>query len=240
VWLWLRLWSGVSLRAAGLRLRMRMRVEGSILHSQPESAEPERPDRAEQDPGNTDVLRVLLENHARFLDFVERRVGSRDVAEDILQEAFVRSLDRAASLRRAESITAWFYRVLRNAITDHFRRQDTRRRAFERMAAESDEPVPSMDEELNAVVCACVLALLDTLKPDYAEALRRVDLEDMTVRAYGEKVGISPSNAGVRLHRAREALRRQMARSCGTCLTHGCLDCRCGTPAGPSSLGNQA
>jgi RNA polymerase sigma factor (sigma-70 family) len=192
---------------------------------------PESSSDAARDPQDPAVLRVLLDSHARFLAFVEHRVGSREVAEDILQEAFVRTLDGAASLRRADSATAWFYRVLRNAITDHFRRQDTRRRAFDRFVTEAAEPVPSLDEELDAVVCACVLALLDTLKPEYAEALRRVDLEGMSVRGYGDQAGITAGNAGVRLHRAREALRRQLARSCGTCLTHGCFDCACGSPS---------
>lgn len=181
---------------------------------------------AELDPGNSEVLRVLLVSHDRFLDFVQRRVGSREVAEDILQEAFVRSLHRAGTIHHTGSILAWFYRVLRNAIIDHYRRQDTQRRALDRITAESDEASP-VDEELEAAVCACVLPLLDTLKPAYAEALRRVDIEGMSVRGYGEKAGISASNAGVRLHRARQALHRQLARSCGTCLTHGCLDCRC-------------
>jgi RNA polymerase sigma factor (sigma-70 family) len=183
---------------------------------------------AERDPADPEVLRILLDSHARFLGFVERRVGSREEAEDILQEAFVRSLDRATSLRSTDSATAWFYRVLRNAIADHFRRQDTQQRAFDRIAAEASEASPSVDEELDAVVCACILALLDTLKPEYAAALRQVDLEGMSVRGYGDAAGITAGNAGVRLHRAREALRRQLARSCGTCLSHGCLDCRCG------------
>jgi RNA polymerase sigma factor (sigma-70 family) len=181
---------------------------------------------AELDPGNKEVLRVLLESHDRFLGFVQHRVGSREVAEDILQEAFVRSLDRVDTMHHTGSITAWFYRVLRNAIIDHYRRQATQRRALERITAESDEASP-LDEELDAVVCACVVSLLDTLKPAYAEALRRVDIEGMSVRGYGEVAGISASNAGVRLHRARQALHRQLARSCGTCLTHGCLDCHC-------------
>ena len=183
----------------------------------------------ERDPRREpEVLRILLDNHARFLAFLERRVGSRDLAEDILQEAFVRSLDHTSSLRNPESATAWFYRVLRNAITDHFRRHDARDRALDGFAAESEVAVAGPDEELDAVICACVTALLDTLKPEYAAALRRVDLDGESVRGYAEETGITPGNAGVRLHRAREALRRQLARSCGTCLTHGCLDCRCG------------
>jgi RNA polymerase sigma-70 factor (ECF subfamily) len=185
-------------------------------------------DGAERDPGTPEVLELLLVNHARFLGFLERRVGSRDDAEDILQEAFVRSLDRAPSLRDSESATTWFYRVLRNAITDHFRRQDSRGRALDRLATET-EVAESPDDGLEAVVCACVLSLVETLKPEYGGAIRRVDLDGASVRSYAEEAGITPSNAGVRLHRAREALRRQLARSCGTCLTHGCLDCRCGT-----------
>ena len=175
----------------------------------------------------SEVMRVLVENHARFLAFLERRVGSREVAEDILQDAFVRSLDRADTIRKTESALAWFYRVLRNAIADHFRRQDAQRRTLAQVSAGADEAAP--DEELEAVVCACVMELVGTLKPDYATALRRVDLDGLSVRSYAEETGITPGNAGVRLHRARGALRKQLARSCGACVTHGCFDCQCGS-----------
>lgn len=182
------------------------------------------------------ALRALVENHARFLAFLERRVSRRDVAEEILQEAFVRSIDRGASLRAGESATAWFYRLLRNALVDHFRRQGAQQRALDALANEvaADE---AADEEMMGAVCACVGALLDTLNPSYAEALRRVEMEGATVQAFAEEAGISANNAGVRLHRAREALRRQLTRSCGTCATHGCLDCHCdpGMPGGCGS-----
>ena len=181
-------------------------------------------DQVQRSPDET--LRVLLDNHARFLAFVERRVGSRDEAEDILQEAFVRSLDRASSLRDSASATAWFYRVLRNSLTDYYRRQDSRGRAITRLTAETDATVEP-DAELEAVVCACILSLVETIKPEYGAAIRRVDLEGVSVRDYAEESGITPSNAGVRLHRAREALRKQVARTCGTCLKHECLDCTC-------------
>jgi len=72
-----------------------------------------------------------------------------------------------------------------------------------------------------------VASLAETLKPEYAVALRRVEVDGATLRAFAEEQGITPNNAGVRLHRARLALRRQVAKSCGTCATHGCLDCQC-------------
>ena len=186
---------------------------------------------AERDPSSPDILRLLVDNHARFLGFLERRVGSRDEAEDILQDAFVRSIGRTDALQTPESATAWFYRVLRNALIDHHRREGTRSKAFLQLAAEAEGETVAADHELEAVACACITAMVDTLKPEYGTALRRVDLDGLSVRGFAEEVGITPGNAGVRLHRAREALRRQLARSCVTCLDHGCLDCRCAEPA---------
>src|ERR671921_60498 len=104
---------------------------------------------AERDPGTPEVLQTLVDNHARFLAFLERRVGSREEAEDILQEAFVRSLDHASSLRSSTSATAWFYRVLRNAVTDHYRRRNSQGRALDRLAAETEDS-NAPDGELEA------------------------------------------------------------------------------------------
>ena len=59
---------------------------------------------------------------------------------------------------------------------------------------------------------------------------RRVDLEGEAVNGAAQAIGITPNNAGVRLHRARKALLREVQRSCRTCATHGCLDCSCGQP----------
>jgi len=184
-----------------------------------------------RDPAQPDVLAALVANHRKFLAFLERRVGSRDVAEDLLQDAFVKGIERAGELRDGESVVAWFYRVLRNALVDHYRRSDAEARAVARAAAETDEAVEPVDADLLDAACTCIWDLLDTIKPDYAAALRRVDLENTSLTAYAEAAGITPNNAGVRLHRARAALKKQVIRSCGTCATHGCLDCHCGSPA---------
>jgi RNA polymerase sigma-70 factor (ECF subfamily) len=68
---------------------------------------------------------------------------------------------------------------------------------------------------------------VETIKPEYGAAIRRVDLDGVSVRDFANETGITPGNAGVRLHRAREALRKQLARTCQTCLEHDCLDCVC-------------
>lgn len=178
---------------------------------------------------NPALARALVDNHRAFLAFLERRVGSREVAEDLLQEAFARGIDRIDTLRDEDSVVAWFYRSLRNAVIDHYRRNDARRRNLERFAGEIASAA-SPDAELLAEACRCVLSLADTLKPEYAEAIRRIDVEGLPVKDFAAEKGMSANNAGVRVFRAREALRKQVSRSCGTCAEHGCLDCSCGAP----------
>ncbi len=83
-----------------------------------------------EDPGaDRAATDVLVENHRAFLRFLERRVGNRALAEDLLQDAFVRHLDRLATVP-AEGLVPWFYRVLRNAAIDRHRRRGAEGRAL--------------------------------------------------------------------------------------------------------------
>ncbi len=187
-------------------------------------------------PIGREVTDVLVENHRAFLGFLERRLGRRDLAEDVLQEAFTRSLRSPPSPMGEESAVAWFYRVLRNAVIDHHRRGGTNQRALAALAAELEERIePDLDTR-NAV-CRCVSSLAGTLKPEYAAALRRVEVDGLSVREFADEVGVTANNAGVRLFRAREALRKRVASACGTCAEHGCLDCTCGHARGEAAAG---
>jgi RNA polymerase sigma-70 factor (ECF subfamily) len=170
------------------------------------------------------MIDLLVANHRNFLGFVEKRIGNRALAEEIVQDAFVRSLNHSDEIR--ESVVGWFYRVLRNAVIDQQRRQAVADRRLDQFAAELDAN-PGSDSELEGIICNCLIQLADTLKPEYSEALRRIEVDGVSVKDYADTLGISASNAGVRIFRAREALRRQVARSCGTCADHGCLDCNC-------------
>lgn len=175
-------------------------------------------------PLTADVVAALVANHRDFLAYVQRRVGDRAVAEEILQDAFVKSVGKVDTIR--DTAIGWFYGVLRNAIIDHQRRRAAAERRLTAYAHEQD--VASDDDaELQRVVCQCVGRLAETLKPEYATALRRIELDGVSVKDYAAEAGISSNNAGVRVFRAREALRKQVARSCGTCADHGCLDCTC-------------
>jgi RNA polymerase sigma factor (sigma-70 family) len=181
------------------------------------------------------VVPVLLANHRRFLSFLESRVGSRHDAEEILQNAFVRSIEKADGIRDSGNAIAWFYRLLRNAVIDHHRHNAASQRSLEAFAVQSPNASEPADPDMERLICECVGDLVNLLKPDQAELINRVDIQGKPVATVAGTLGISAGNARVRLYRARAALRKEVEQSCRTCATHGCLDCTC---AGKNSAGD--
>jgi RNA polymerase sigma factor (sigma-70 family) len=175
---------------------------------------------------NPAPIATLLENHRAFLRYLERRVGDRTLAEDILLDAFAKVVARPDQAPGDEAIVPWFYRTLRNAAVDQFRRRGAADRAHDAFARELEvHAIP--DSEMERQICACVSRLAATLKPEYAEALQAIEVAGTPVKTFAEQKGLKPGNAAVRLFRAREALKKRLRESCGTCAEHGCMDCTC-------------
>jgi RNA polymerase sigma-70 factor (ECF subfamily) len=170
--------------------------------------------------------RVLLAQHDRFLGFLARRLGSSEDAEELLQSAYLRALEKGVPEDVDEGVVAWFYRVLRNALVDAGRRRDAEQRRVEGLGQGQSE---AADGELRATICACLHDVLPALKPEYADVVREVDLHDQRLADVAAAREITVNNATVRLHRARQALKKQLLRTCGACAAHGCLDCHCRT-----------
>src|SRR5579872_222599 len=172
--------------------------------------------------------RAIAEHRAELLAFVRRRVRDAATAEDILSETLARALTRLGDLRDDNAMVAWLYRVLRNAVIDHHRRLGSTGRALEQLAAEMNA-VRDLAGSPTKKVCGCVMKVAASLKPEYAQALRRIEVDGEEVRAFASEVGISDSNAAVRVFRARQALRRGVIATCGSCAANGCVDCTCGS-----------
>src|SRR5262245_41042166 len=114
----------------------------------------------------TAVLAAVLAGREQFLGFLERRMGGREAAEEILQAAYLKALERGATVEQEQSAVAWFYRLLRNAMIDHRRRRVIEERAIEQHRQEVQHETEIEDEPLHAAVCGCVKAIIPTLKPE--------------------------------------------------------------------------
>lgn len=176
------------------------------------------------------VIRRLTENRSLFETFLRRRVEDDFVVQDLLQQSFVKAIQQQHSLNNEESVVPWFFRILRNTVIDYYRSkssENTHRKDFLKQSRVlADDHVPSLDET-KAAVCSCLDGVISALRPGYADLIRRIDLTGESLAVVAQGLRITPNNATVRLHRARQALRQSLEDSCGICSKHGCLNCTC-------------
>jgi len=186
-------------------------------------------------PRANDALRLdpaieaaLIEHRRDFLRMLTHRVGNTETAEEVLQQFYLRAVSKAFALRQRESILAWLSRLLSTMLVDYARREATRRR--QETAYAQHQALTREDPELESTVCTCLYTLLPTLKPEYADILRRVDLLGEPRQQVAAALGVTVQNVTVRLHRARQTIKRALLLSCTTCPEHGFLRCACDLP----------
>jgi RNA polymerase sigma factor (sigma-70 family) len=174
-------------------------------------------------PNSAGMPASLLAHREAFKAFLTARVGNPADAEDLLQHGLVKALQRSGEIKDEEKAVAWFYQLLRNVVVDHVR---SRTAAAKRNEAWMVETTALADDaEAERQICACFEKLLPGLKPQQAELLRSVELRGEAVAQVAARLGMTPNNASVTLHRARAVLRTRLLDFCGNC---ACLEnCEC-------------
>jgi RNA polymerase sigma factor (sigma-70 family) len=173
------------------------------------------------------VLQAMLAHRQRLTSSLADWLGAA-YAEDVLQEACLKALKKGGSLRRRESALVWFERIVRHAAIDHARHADAERRARAALARDPTHGTEVvLPAHLREQICRCGFALLSTLRPEYADVLRRVDLGGERIADVAATFETSPNSVRVRLHRARSALRARWLEFCGLCAQRGGGVCSC-------------
>lgn len=181
----------------------------------------------EHGPMTVAVRQALIDSHLQILSYLQRRLGNLDEARDVMQSFMLRAIDRAEALRDVKTVRGWLSRILATSIADHQRSAARRRQRETVTSPDFFEAGAAVDAALESAVCDCLHQLITTLKPEYAEIIQRIDLNEEPRAAVAADLGLSATNLSVRLHRARQSLRRRLIEMCLTCPDHGFMDCGC-------------
>jgi RNA polymerase sigma-70 factor, ECF subfamily len=143
--------------------------------------------------------------------FLRSRVPSDCDADDILQDVFVKIVEKIGSLRDATRIESWVYQIARNAIVDYYRRRTPQPSdPVEEAALACPSP---QDDNLNRSVAAWLSSTIARLPETMREAVRLYELEGVSQGEIAKRLGISLSGAKSRIQRGRRQLEK---------LLHGC------------------
>ncbi len=172
--------------------------------------------------GDVVAFRMLYQVLApRLLGYLARMTRDRAVADDLLQQTFLKvHRSRAAYVRGADP-TPWIYAIAHRTFLDEARRT---KRAVVSVSREDDLPEvraqitgeadgsaaePGPDPEL----AKAALAALDTLPPQQREAVVLTKLDGKSIAEAAEIAGTTPGAMKVRAHRGYVALRKALGGS---------------------------
>lgn len=151
-------------------------------------------------------MKEWMKTQRQLLSFVYKKVKDRSLAEDIVQDVFLKVHAHISSLNEPAKITAWIYQITRHVITDHFRKQ-----------AKSIDSIEldweNKDENYNECVAYCLKDMLQQLPTKYREAIELTEFENLSQIKLAERLQISYSGAKSRVQRARQILREKLVRA---------------------------
>jgi RNA polymerase sigma factor (sigma-70 family) len=157
--------------------------------------------------------------HLSLFEFLSRMTGHRDVAEDLVQEVFLRVLKYRATYRDDARFETWVFRIARNTRADYFAKRNIVEPLSEE-AMESPDETPGPEGQLEQEHDSARLrSALLSLREDRRELIVLARYQGMKHEAIAELLGVDSGTVKVRIHRALKELREiflQMAkrRSC--------------------------
>lgn len=151
--------------------------------------------------------------NGRLFSFLSRMARNRSIAEDLLEETWLRLISGSAGLRQDTRLGPWLFTVARNLYVSHCRSRAREQAYTADVVLLWPVALPhtpfhevafrEMEEQLEAA--------LELLPPMYREALLLAGVERMPAADAAKVIGISPESLRQRLSRARAQLSRIMS-----------------------------
>jgi RNA polymerase sigma-70 factor, ECF subfamily len=157
--------------------------------------------------GDAEAYGELVALHMRRAFAIAWRIlEHREDAEDVVQDAFIRALERIGTLDRARPFRPWFYRIVVNQALNT-RRSRTRRATepvSDGLATQGMSPASAAE---NAILGDRLRSALDGLPERQRTIVQLSDLEELNSSEIAEILDLSAGTVRWHLHQARQALR---------------------------------
>jgi RNA polymerase sigma-70 factor (ECF subfamily) len=189
-------------------------------------------DRVEAEPEDAQRLateardRVRFEEDALALSEQVYRVarhlaGSREEADDLVQETYARAFRSWRSFQPGTNMRAWLLRILTNLNIDRGRRQQRAPQMqpleandyylYDRLAAEDGDGVSDEQRVVERLSQDDIVTALSAVPHDFRDVLVLVDLGDFSYADAAQILDIPVGTVMSRLHRGRRILKRELA-----------------------------
>jgi len=158
------------------------------------------------------IKHIWDEFNQELLNYIDKRVGNRFDAEDILQETYLKIYKSIEQIEDETKLKSWIYKITRNTIIDYYR---TRRES----SIDIDQlmiAIPEDDSEINMndEIASCLGQIMFDLSARDKEIIELHNLNGMKHKEISDKLDISLSSSKMRLKRAKVKLKDILVECC--------------------------
>jgi len=159
-----------------------------------------------------EVTSIYKQFHSELLGFVKSKIRSKEDAEDVLQNVFIRISSNVDKLNDDVKLKNWIFTITRNAIIDYYRVSATKRKVA--VVDEIDENIlNSTDPDPTKGLDQCMNTMIQQLPDEYREIIIDAEMKGIKQKDLADKYGLAYPSMRSRVQRGRERL-KQLFYSC--------------------------
>ena len=156
------------------------------------------------------MLTEWLTHKDQLRSYIVKKTGDRDLADDILQEVYIKASQKIKQLEAKDKLKNWLYSITHNTIMDFYR---THQNHEELVDNQFVEELPAEVVNLQKMG-QCLRPMFDCLPEKYRQAMILSELDGLSQQAVADQLGLSLSGAKSRIQRGRVKLKDILTDCC--------------------------
>ncbi len=154
--------------------------------------------------------RVWRDFKSKLHHFILARVRDDHLAEDLLQETFLRIHNGIDSVKEMERLQYWAFRIARNTIADHYRKRQSPVVDYDLASL----PENREEDNFNHLVAGWLERMIGQMPEKYGKALLLAEIEGATQQEVANQLSLTLSGAKSRIQRGRRKLKELLLACC--------------------------
>jgi RNA polymerase sigma-70 factor (ECF subfamily) len=160
-----------------------------------------------------EVAGIYTQFHQSLLAFIRSKIRSKEDAEDILQNVFIKIYNNVNKLSKEQKLQSWIFTITRNAIIDYYRVNASRKNIAVDAEIEQNileeiqtDPTKGLDQ--------CMNSMIGLLPEEYRDIIIDAEIKGIKQKDLAEKYSMAYPSMRSRVQRGRERLKQLFHNCC--------------------------
>ncbi|MGF1764270.1 RNA polymerase sigma factor SigZ [Aliivibrio kagoshimensis] len=156
------------------------------------------------------MLSEWLTHKDQLRRYIIKQTGDLDVADDILQDVYIKASQKIGQLETKDKLQNWLYRITHNTIMDFYRSQQN----HEPLIDDQVEEATSSEIVNLQSMAQCLRPMFDCLPEKYRQVMILSELDELPQQIVADQLGLSLSATKSRILRGRVKLKEVLTDCC--------------------------